>query len=734
MATLALLILAISAIVNTLFGLTVLIRTYQRAYGWYFAITILGVSLWAIGDAGILFAKDPALLHVMAELFYIAPLIIPVFIWFFALSFPENRKLPLAAPITALIAFSVISLLFLFKFHLFVTSIVPGTPFNTAKPHLPGFLIYSSYFSLFFLLTYAAFIVKLAKLKGISHTQVGYTFWGALTASVPALITNLSFPVAGITHLIWLGPFFTLVFAGAVTAAIIRHRLFNIRLVLARSVGYILSVGSLAMLYGLLAFVFITSLFRDQTTNLQQQLAYALLAAVLAFTFPPLKRFFERMTNKLFYRDAYDPQIFLDQLNRSLVANTDLERMLKEAAFIIQSNLKSESCVFGVLDSNGRPQVFGTAPKQYTPADIATVRSLTPHMTTRVLRAEEADYMGHADRLVGILNKNNIAILGRLVPDGQQERQAAGYLLLGSKKSGNPYTTLDIQIIEIIINELVIAVENALRFQQIERFNETLQQKIEEATRKLRRSNDKLRKLDETKDDFISMASHQLRTPLTSVKGYVSMVLDGDAGKITSLQRKLLNQSFISSQRMVYLISDLLNVSRLRTGKFVIEPMPTNLAKVVQEEVDQLIETVKGRHLELLYERPEHFPLLMLDETKLRQVIMNFIDNAVYYTPSGGHIIVRLEDKPRTVEFTVTDDGIGVPKHEQHHLFTKFFRAHNAKRARPDGTGLGLFMAKKVIIAQGGATIFRSQEGKGSTFGFTFAKEKMLPPQEQKSR
>jgi signal transduction histidine kinase len=95
-----------------------------------------------------------------------------------------------------------------------------------------------------------------------------------------------------------------------------------------------------------------------------------------------------------------------------------------------------------------------------------------------------------------------------------------------------------------------------------------------ESTHKLRNSNEKLRRLDETKDDFISMASHQLRTPLTSVKGYVSMVLDGDAGSLTAAQRKLLTQSLVSAQRMVYLISDLLNASRLRTGKFVIEPVP----------------------------------------------------------------------------------------------------------------------------------------------------------------
>jgi len=234
--------------------------------------------------------------------------------------------------------------------------------------------------------------------------------------------------------------------------------------------------------------------------------------------------------------------------------------------------------------------------------------------------------------------------------------------------------------------------------------------------------------LDEAKDDFISMASHQLRTPLTSVKGYLSMVLEGDAGKISPHQRKLLGQAFSSSQRMVYIIADLLNVSRLRTGKFMIEPASVNLADMVEQELAQLKESAAARNLKLIYKKPAKFPQLMLDDTKTRQIIMNFVDNAIYYTPSGGKICVKLTETPASVELRVEDNGIGVPKSEQPHLFTKFYRAANARKARPDGTGLGLFMAKKVIIAQDGSLIFESKEGQGSTFGFIFSKSKLAVP------
>jgi signal transduction histidine kinase len=298
----------------------------------------------------------------------------------------------------------------------------------------------------------------------------------------------------------------------------------------------------------------------------------------------------------------------------------------------------------------------------------------------------------------------------------QARRQIVGLLFVGFMNSAVQLSQTDTVLLDRLSETIGVALDNKLLFEENQRVLKQLQD-----------SNSKLRALDEAKDDFISMASHQLRTPLTSIKGYTSMVLEGDSGKITPMQKKLLSQSFTSAQRMVYLIADLLNVSRLRTGKFVIDVSRVNLANVVKEEVEQLMETAASRSLKLTYTKPKNFPELMLDETKTRQVIMNFADNAIYYTPAGGHIKVELVENPKTIELKVIDNGMGVPKHEKPRLFTKFYRAENARKARPDGTGLGLFMAKKVITAQGGAIIFDSHEGKGSTFGFMFDKKKLAP-------
>lgn len=499
-------------------------------------------------------------------------------------------------------------------------------------------------------------------------------------------------------------PFYLIAFTGY---GLIKQGLFDIRLIVARSVAYFFLFTITTFLY-IAPVVLLTSLLLDAPLKVSTLIYLGLISLAIAISFQPLKQYFNKLTNRLFYRDYYDPQDVMDKITDLLVRTVDIDEIKVKSKEIIEETV--------------RPSFLGYVLASDRNAEMRRLSKTLLETDMKVIDVDSLDRIVQKE-LYKTLRKSSISLAIRL----RTTQEDLGFMVLGFRRSGAGYSVADRRLLSVVADQVAIGLQNALRFEEIENFNITLQERITEATKKLRRTNEKLRTLDQTKDDFISMASHQLRTPLTSVKGYVSMVLEGDAGKVTPLQRKLLNQSFVSSQRMVYLISDLLNVSRLRTGKFVIEATPTNLAKVIQDEVEQLKETAKGRNLTLTFNHPEHFSTYMLDETKMRQVIMNFIDNAIYYTPSGGHITINLVEKPQQIEFTVVDDGIGVPKDEQHHLFSKFYRAHNAKRARPDGTGLGLFMAKKVIVAQGGATIFKSQENRGSTFGFSFAKEKLTP-------
>lgn len=547
-----------------------------------------------------------------------------------------------------------------------------------------------------------------------------YSFSAGLFA---ILLTNAFLPfVFNFYGLTQIGSFFSAFLIVGLGYAVIRHKLFDLRLIVARSVAYATSLG---LVVG--GYVFISVNLADLLGRSLGVIANAGIIVVAIIAYPYVKSYFDRITNKIFYRDAYDPQELLDELNQSLVSNIELNVLLRHTTSVIEKYLKSTYARVVLFNPDTeKARVTGDLSDiSITEQDLKYIRSMLPKVGEKTVMTDELE--NRFDRLKMLLVKNDISTISRLRGGSESKDEAIAYLIMGPKKSGNIYNSTDIKILDIVTDELVIAIQNSLRFEEIQGFAATLQQEVNQATAKLKRTNEKLKSLDETKDEFISMASHQLRTPLTSVKGYMSMVLEGDAGELNKQQRELLNQAFVSSQRMVYLIADLLNVSRLKTGKFVIEANPTNLAEVIESEIAQLTEVAKSKKLTISYKKPTNFPTLMLDETKIRQVIMNFADNAIYYTPSGGKIDIELKYDKNNIYYLVKDNGLGVPKSEQKHLFTKFYRAKNARKARPDGTGLGLFMAKKVVSAQGGDIVFESKEGKGSTFGFTFQIKKLLP-------
>ncbi|MEI6237800.1 MAG: GAF domain-containing sensor histidine kinase [Candidatus Saccharibacteria bacterium] len=508
-----------------------------------------------------------------------------------------------------------------------------------------------------------------------------------------------------------------LLFVIIIAFSVFSLRLFNFSSFLYKAIAYIAALVVVFAIYTTVAILvaqFILGIQLDTKT----EIILAIFSAITALVFQPLKRFFDKITNAIFYRDAYDAQVFLNQINNKIVNTVDLYELLNSTAKIVTDNTNVEFCDFYIDEKSSIDfHVAGTNPKIFGQNGWEKLDELIDKSTQKIFTInEETD-----EEIAELMRKLKVETIAKMMSQDQH----VGYLIVGQKRSGNKSTKQDIQMVEIVADEVAIAVQNSLRFIEIAQFNITLQKKIEIATTELQKSNAKLVELDEAKDEFISMASHQLRTPLTSVKGYISMLQEGDAGEVNAQQKSFLDQAFLSSQRMVYLIADLLNVSRLKTGKFVIDAKPTYLPDVIASEIKQLTETVKARGLEMKFNKPTEFPMLKLDETKIRQVIMNFADNSVYYTPNGGLITIKLEATDKTIEFTVTDTGIGVPKSEQHKLFTKFYRAGNARKARPDGTGLGLFMAKKVVIAQGGAIIFKTTEGKGSTFGFSFPREKL---------
>ncbi len=537
---------------------------------------------------------------------------------------------------------------------------------------------------------------------------------GIIGAMLVGIVFNLIFPIFGIYDYAIVGPSGAGIFIFAVSYSIVKNNLFDIRLAVVRSISYAASMVTLATMYFFMILVSSSWLLHKQVDATVS--VYIVISLISALVFQPIKKFFDKLTKRIFYSDTYDTDTFFANLNRLLAHTSDLRFLMERVSLEINTTLNGAQAFFFVYTTGEVRDNYVTAgTTKHHRVPIADIRALDNYVLANGAEPIMIEQMEDIDKsLHRLLMSHRIAVMLPLVKD----REVVGYFMLGERRSGS-YKTRDIRLLGTISDELIIAIENALAVQQIKELNANLQQRIDSATSELRASNAQLHRLDEAKDEFVSMASHQLRTPLTSVKGYISMVLEGDAGKITPTQKHLLDEAFTSSERMVHLINDFLNVSRLQTGKFIIDLRPIDLAKVVGEELDSLASNASSRNLKFSYKMPKKFPMLDLDEGKMRQVIMNFADNAIYYSKENTVIEVALAVEGSRCRFTVKDKGIGVPVTERAQLFTKFYRATNARRQRPDGTGVGLFLAKKVINAHGGDVIFESEEGKGSTFGFS---------------
>lgn len=583
------------------------------------------------------------------------------------------------------------------------------------------------YFVALFLVTIAVIVVLVSahfRLRGSIKGQVDVISKSILIALPIVVFGNAILPILGYYGLVNYTPLTVSMIVVAMAYVIVRHRLFDIRPLLARSIAYVFSLGLVSILYAF-SLHYVSIALNSLHNGLLTNIVTITLVVIALTTYASMKKKFDLLTNKIFYKDAYDPQELFNALNKAHTATLDLKTLMRSSTLIIGEYMRAQGVGVYVSDGQG-VRYLNTGEFDSDEQEIFDICQFAQKNDVRRLITDEISVKN--EKFAERLRKAGIAGIIDFGHRKNKKTEFQGYLIVGPRKSGIAFSSNDLQNLETVASELSIAIQNALHYEEIEQFNVTLQQKVDEATRKLKATNEKLKKMDETKDEFISMASHQLRTPLTSVKGYVSMVLDGDVGPINEQQRELLGQSFNSSQRMANLISDLLNLSRINTGKFVIENAPVYLPKIIESELQQLREMAQAKNVELVVETPPTFPTLMLDENKMHQVIMNLIDNAIYYTPAGGKVTVQLAETPAAVEFRVIDTGIGVPRDVQHYLFSKMFRAENAQRARPDGTGLGLFLVKKVIVSQGGAIIFDSVENKGSTFGFHFSKKDHLAP------
>jgi PAS domain S-box-containing protein len=237
------------------------------------------------------------------------------------------------------------------------------------------------------------------------------------------------------------------------------------------------------------------------------------------------------------------------------------------------------------------------------------------------------------------------------------------------------------------------------------------------------------REVDRMKSEFISLASHQLRTPLSTIKTYSHMMVDGYMGEISNPQRKALRTVIAATNRMNELISTLLNITRIESGTIAVTPRTLRIDKTVEEVIKELSLSANDKDIAMTMSQIGKSPVTArTDSLILKEIVSNLVSNAIKYTPDEGSVHVEVKGRSKDVLVSVKDTGWGIPQFAQDQIFSKFFRANNIVQRETTGTGLGLYLVKGLLDRLQGTIWFESEEGIGTTFYFTIPKHMKIEP------
>jgi signal transduction histidine kinase len=701
----------ISAIFVFFLGLFVFLKNRHSRINFTFFLHSLAITAWLFCTFMMFINRDNREMAIFWDRFvYAGVVFIPVFMYHFGLAF-TSRKRNFLLYFAYFLSFSF---LFLVPTEYFVNDVFEykwGIHTKAQLFHHIFLIYFVGYTMIWFVEMYRYY--KGLRLS-IQKQQTKYVFFAFLVlftigplAYLPAYGMGI-YPFAYVSGLI-----FTIILA----YAIVRHRLLDIKLVMRKSSVFLASIITIIILA-----VFANYVLVNLIPNSVDWLIYLSILVLSLLFFPSIRKFYYRLANKYFFSSLYDSQEVIANMSEKLRSTLEVQEIYNFVYNSLTSAFHSKS--FGILSYDQKSnnylirynQGFKLGEKRKFPGN-ETLHKMFIQKNEPIITEEikSEHYNAKTKSTIDLLTSLKVEILAPL----NVKDKTVGLIVLGPKESGDMYNEEDLQVLKTIGAFTAISIDHALQYKKTLSFNIRLKQEVEKATEELRKANRELKKLDAAKSEFISIASHQLRTPLTVIKGYVSMLLEESFGQITLEERTSLTKIYESNERLIQLVENLLNISRIESGRLQFDFQSMQLEKLTDSVVEELSDSAKNKGLKLSYKKPsEPLPKTKIDEEKLRQVVMNLIDNAIKYTKKGS-VTVTLRKVGERIQFCVSDSGMGISKEDLTHLFKKFSRGEGTSVVHTEGTGLGLYVAKEMIRSHKGKIWAESDgEGKGSRFYF----------------
>lgn len=654
------------------------------------------------------------------------------FLYYLGYIFPDGKsRPPFWGQILYLLGASILSYFLLFTdlFIKEVTGFPPHRQTILGSMYIP-FIIFDTIFGFWGL---GLLVKKYHQAKGRIKLQLKYLFAGLALFVTTVLILDSVIPLlTGDSQFFSISSVGSLFFVIFTVYSIIKFRFLDIRIAFQEVLAFTLTTAILSVICFTGAVIFWVS--NGMAIKYEVILVVSIVSIILALLFKRIVSLSRFIVGKLTGQPFYDFEKTVLKMSSNLTTTLEIDTLISNLCGLFTEFLGVKDIAF--VTRNASEKKHPSPKDNYSLIKKIGFENELSFMDDGILityvernpqllvleeigalieRSDHEVEKYYLRELYTHMEYSKIALILPLVA----QNQVLGLVVLGSKKLQDPFTVQDINLLTTTMSQFANALENAISYTKIKHFNEILTDEISRATVNLQDANERLKDLDKLKDDFVSVASHELRTPMTAIRSYAWMALHKADIPLSEKVEKYLIRVLISTERLINLVNDMLNVSRIESGKIEIVPESVDLRSLVKDIVDEVYYSkAREKTLEfIILDKP--IPKAFADPEKLRQVLLNLVGNSLKFTPDGGNITFDFFSDGKTVEVSVKDSGVGISKEDLGRLFQKFGRLDNSyvASASSGGTGLGLFISKNLLELMHGKIKASSEGlGKGSTF------------------
>lgn len=719
-------LLIVISVLSSVLGLLIYFKDRKKSPNRVFVFLVFSIVVWIITNylCDSSFGAHYALFWNKAAVS--AGILIGLSLFYFSLFFPRKFT-KISFSWSYLFLFTSVIFIILTLFTNLIVKDIEFLEWGTNIIQGPAFLLFVIWASILVITPVVILILQYKDSQGIEKTQMKYVFWGLSLYLFFGFTMGVVLPaITGTNELARFGPYSMIFFVSLTAYAILKHHLLAIRVITTEAL--VAAIVLVLFIQTLLSKTLLEGLIRGTFLILMIYFGYLLIKSVINEI--ERRKEVEILAEKLTV--VNNNLLTLQHINNKMVSTLELQRVAQEIVESLSTELSWRGGFVSLVDEKKETLNIAAISKK-------VLAKISPYLTRQI-----ADYHLHLDKgesvLQACIKKIEIeysddfykVIKGALKKQIAQKIQKVlkiktfgcapvvyrgkviGAIVIGFDKKLAGITQEERKMISSIADQAAIAIENAKLYEEIEA------------------ANAKLKELDKLKNEFLSIASHQVRTPLSIIKGYISLLRTKKAGELSAQQERFMKNIQEANEQLINIINDFLNLSRIEQKRMKLEISKSDIKKIINEVMERLNHEAELKKIKLDFSSPkDDLPKINIDEPKIMEVITNLIDNAIKYSPENSKVEVRVKKKDNFLDISVKDQGIGIPEDFKDKLFQKFSRAHNAIQAQPSGNGIGLFVVKKIIDAHRGQIIVKTKEDKGTVFTVELNYKSGLKPGEE---